>query len=142
MLRLKQSGRFSDVITNMNSGNSQQKASSRSWMIKYGIRRYYNLTFASKCPDCGQALTRVYRRHPFVMPKQFGKGLWLTADCRCVRAEQKRCGSSWRELTSNRNSPCRCHRRLEIMLLLIFKLKVLTARLTASAASLLQILLK
>jgi len=73
----------------MNSGNSQQKASSRSWMIKYGIRRYYNLTFASKCPDCGQALTRVYRRHPFVMPKQFGKGLWLTADCRCVRAEQK-----------------------------------------------------
>ena len=89
MLRLKQSGRFSDVITNMNSGNSQQKASSRSWMIKYGIRRYYNLTFASKCPDCGQVLTRVYRRHPFVMPKQFGKGLWLTADCRCVRAEQK-----------------------------------------------------
>lgn len=55
-------------------------------MIKYGIRRYFS-TAAPKCPHCGEILTKTYRLHPFVLPKQFGRGLWLTTDCRCERTK-------------------------------------------------------
>ena len=82
MLKLIQGGRFSAATINTNKENRQQKDSSRSWMIKYGIRRYFS-TAAPKCPHCGEILTKTYRLHPFVLPKQFGRGLWLTTDCRC-----------------------------------------------------------
>lgn len=89
MLRLRQGGKFSAAITNTGSESRQPKGSSRSWMTKYGIRRYYRPNLAAKCSRCKQTINRIYRLHPFVMPKSIGRGLWLDTDCRCALARQK-----------------------------------------------------
>ena len=89
MFKLGQGGRFSAAIMNTGSGSLQPKVSSRSWMTKYGIRRYYRPNLAAKCSRCKQTINRIYRLHPFVMPKRYGRGLWLTTDCRCTLEEQK-----------------------------------------------------
>lgn len=57
-------------------------------MIKYGIRRYYQLIPKESCSECGQALARVYRLHPFLMPAGIGRGIWLQTDCNCTIQKQ------------------------------------------------------
>ncbi|GEM_PF-318398 len=76
-------GNLPEKITSTQSPNLRQRVHSRSWMIESGVRRWY-LSIRTYCSQCGQARNRVWKRHPFPLPKPFGKGLWLTQDCRCV----------------------------------------------------------
>lgn len=64
------------------------QVSSHSWMSKWGVRRYFLQLIRQRCRECGQPLNRVYRFHPFPMPAQFGKGMWLNTDCSCVKQKQ------------------------------------------------------
>lgn len=89
MLRLRSGGKFSAAITNIGSENRQRKVFSRSWMISHGVRRYYASSRMPICSECRQAVNRIYRLHPFAVPKNLGRGLWLNADCQCRIAERR-----------------------------------------------------
>lgn len=56
-------------------------------MIKIGLRRHLH-ALGNACPTCGQARHRFYRLHPFPVPTAYGKGMWLTQDCACIKAKQ------------------------------------------------------
>ncbi|NMB37954.1 MAG: ATP-binding protein [Firmicutes bacterium] len=88
MLRVRDGDKCLAEIISTKKENRQLKVSSRSWMIKYGIRRCYQLIPKETCPECGQSLTKVYRLHPFMMPAGFGRGIWLKNDCNCSTQKQ------------------------------------------------------
>lgn len=88
MFKPRQNGKFLTAIINTNK-DRWQKVSSRSWMSKYGLRRYFSARLAQCCPQCGQPLRRLYRLHPFVLQGDAGRGIWLTLDCRCVVKKQQ-----------------------------------------------------
>lgn len=63
-------------------------AASRSWMAEYGLQRSF---FKQDiCPCCQEARRRKYVRHPFPLPRPYGKGQWLLSDCACVKEERLR----------------------------------------------------
>lgn len=85
-------------------------------MIRFGVRRYYRSLSAVRCPRCGQAVNRIYRLHPFAVPNNLGRGIWLSTDCRCALEEQKTRREQLRKLAvkSQPGMPLppalRCHR--------------------------------
>ena len=84
MLRLKDCPRdLFEAITNIQSQIHRPKVSFRSWMIKYGLRRFY-YTLAHHCPDCNEPRKAVFRLHPFPVPARYGKGDWFYSDCSCI----------------------------------------------------------
>ncbi len=56
-------------------------------MIRWGIRRHLTAD-GCVCTICGQARHRYYRLHPFPLPAAYGKGMWFSQDCACVKKKQ------------------------------------------------------
>lgn len=66
-------------------------------MTKRGVLRYFKAR--DTCPKCNEIRTRVYKRHPFVVPAELGKGSWLWSDCYCVRQSRQASRHRFAELT-------------------------------------------
>src|SRR5690554_6243046 len=73
------------AISNTRQPKNPTEQRFRSWMIKYGLRRYLASQSKLACEDCGTPRNAFYRLHPFPMPQGFGKGLWMFTDCQCIR---------------------------------------------------------
>lgn len=54
-------------------------------MSKYGLRRSLR---GEACPVCGEVRYKTYKSHPFPVPAELGRGLWLLTDCACIRNER------------------------------------------------------
>lgn len=67
---------------------SRTEASSRSWMNKLGLRRWF---FRSvRCPVCWEERHKIYIPHPVPVPLIYGKCYSLLTDCECIREKRSR----------------------------------------------------
>ena len=113
-----------------NTGRPAAKGSSRSWMTKYGIRRYYQPNWRQSVPAA--ANDQLVTAASLVMPS-IGRGLWLDTDCRCALARQKAIREQLQKITVKPEVSLPMPPALRIISLTILTLRVLTAMLTPAS---------